>query len=159
MATQFGPNPTAGAAVIVPTGLIMSGVVSYDNMDAGFNVGALYNCKVVSMPGVAGVWNTVYSAAGKGTLQNLFLSCYDATARTLSMRVTIDDNIIFNIRSAQSTSTNVYSLVGTLQVLVAGTYYSTIPDALSFNKSLLIEFSSGVTDANSARVAYRVIPR
>lgn len=159
MGGQLDPRSLAGPTGIIPTGLIRSGALNLRDYGAGGGVGGILSAPVVTLPGVAGVFNPVYSASGKGALSFLAFSNFDTGSRTLFMRVTIDGNRVFDVNAAPANSQYVCTLVGTYFSNLAATAPDFIPEPLLFEKSLLIEFSSTTTDANSARMAYRVIPR
>lgn len=161
---QFGQNDISIAGVI-PTGMIKSGAVSIVDVGAGSSGTAiLYSMTQVTMPGVAGVWNPVYSASGKGALRFLALSGFDTSSRSLALRVTIDGNVVIDIFGTTTNAAHTIIALGAIMsCCVSGgvtTSWVPLPEPdLIFEKSLLIEFKSSTTDANSARFAYRVIPR
>lgn len=91
-------------------------------------------------------------------MQYLGVQNFDTGSRTQRLKVTMDGVVIFDLTSAAATdTTQIYPCIGSL--VFTG---STVPiftfEPLTFESSLLIEYTSSTT-GNSARVAYRVTPR
>ena len=161
---QFGQT-TSDAGGLVPAGLIKSGgvgITTYGIANFLVNQPILGLCTSVTPAGVAGVFSTIYSASGKGALQFLAISNFDAVTRTHFLRVTIDGNRVFDITSNHATTQDVTIILGSALATVGPgtvTNICLITESLLFNSSLLIEYASSDTIANPVRVAYRVIPR
>lgn len=151
-------------AVVPPTNLVQES--TYVPQAYGYATAFAYQTpivKTVAVPGASGVLQTVLSATGRGTLNFLSMANYDTGTRTLRMKVTIDGVVVFD-KTTPSTNvaSNHYPVVGNVHV-EAGSNGADVQvfafEEIPFNSSLLIEVGSNVTDANSARVQYRVIGR
>lgn len=104
---------------------------------------------------------TALSLSGRGAIGFLALQPVDATARTHRLKVTLDGTVIFDATSpALSDGRYLLTAVGGL-TLVDATYgfVCVIPEPLIFNNSLLVEYASSLSEANSATLAYRYFPR
>lgn len=97
----------------------------------------------------AGELKMVFSNTGPGCLNAMFAYAQDATARTVRIRVTMDDNVVFDTTSAA---------LSTGQGIVAVGAYSSSGDLmmqpLPYTQSLKIEVASSLTETDKVTVAY-----
>ena len=109
----------------------------------------------------AAALKTALSLSGRGAISFLALQPADAAARTHRLKVTLDGTVIFDATSPSLSDTRyLLTAVGGLAMLDATNgYVCVIPEPLIFNNSLLVEYASSLTEANSATLAYRYFPR
>lgn len=151
----------AGGSGIAPKGLLATG--TWALCPTGGAAGGIANAAalatvVLGAPVSANVLTTILSTSGRGAVQYLGVQNFDTGSRTQRLKVTMDGVVIFDLTSAAATdTTQIYPCIGSL--VFTG---STVPiftfEPLTFESSLLIEYTSSTT-GNSARVAYRVTPR
>lgn len=99
----------------------------------------------------AGVLKTILSVTGsKVRLNYLQLTNNDATARNNRVRITIDGTVVFDATVANSSGSH-HVAVGQL---VGGTTTSALFQPVDANNSLLIEYSSSVTETDKATLYY-----
>lgn len=98
----------------------------------------------------ANTFKTILSISGKGRLNALKFNAADATARTNTIKITIDGVVVFN--SGQATAAaNHYAAVG---ACIFGTISSVTFQPVEFNTSLLIEYKTTITETDKATVSY-----
>jgi hypothetical protein len=99
----------------------------------------------------AGVLKTILSVTGSKVRLNFFqLTNNDATARNNRVRITIDGTVVFDATVANSSGSH-HIAVGQI---IGGTTSSAIFHPVDANNSLLIEYSSSVTETDKASFAY-----
>jgi len=99
----------------------------------------------------AGVLKSILSVTGsKVRLNYLQLTNSDATARNSRVRVTIDGTVVFDATVENAGGSN-HIAVGQI---ITGTPSSAIFHPVDANNSLLIEYSSSVTETNKATLHY-----
>ena len=110
---------------------------------------------------------TVLSVVGRGVISCLLMAAINSTGRTQRIKVTLDGVVIFDATSfiTQNNAGSVTACVigGVFHVTsdLNGTSSVSMPiyEPLLFNASLLVEYSSSLTEINAARIAYRYMPR
>ena len=165
---------SAANSGIRPTGLL-NGASTFSTVvsDAGFG-GPLYGSGVSGgTPGglaivfsgacVASTLRTVLTFSGRGVISCLLLAAQNATVRTQRMKVTLDGIIIFDATAALLQNATAYRtacVIGSVMpVVTINSGSAPIYEPLLFNTSLLVEYSSDLTETNQAIIAYRYIPR
>ena len=133
----------------------LGGATSVSSLPCGFSSGYAALVMTPAIDTLAGVctantFKTVLTLTGKGRLNALKFNAADATARTNTIRITIDGVVAFN-GSQATTTTNHYAAVG---ATVSGTTSSLIFQPVDFNTSLLIEYRTTITETNKATVSY-----
>lgn len=155
-ATQF----TGGAKV--PTGLINGAsalpLLSYGGGALGGPMSAL--AKVTTGALTANALATALSVSGGGVLSFVGASSLDSTSRTHRLKITVDGNVVFDAASASTTSADAMATaVGALAVVNGtGTSLGLVPESIPFNKSLLIEYASSITETAKSAVWARYFP-
>lgn len=115
--------------------------------------------KLVLTPALtAGTLVPILTVTTGGTLSFLAVQGIDATSRTHRLKITMDGVVVFDSTSVAITD-NAYVLpaVGWLQG-TAG-LRSPIFEPLHFNKSLLVEYASSLTETANTQVGYRYYPQ
>jgi hypothetical protein len=157
-----------GGGGVKPTGLING--VSALTSQLGFS-GVTYTnnflnagCRqVVTGALTAGVLSTVLSLSGKGSLSHLSCSSVTVTARTHRLKVTVDGIVIFDASIATGATVNPVNAIGGAYVHNDSTngVYLLLPLMVEylFDVSLLIEYSSSLTETAQTNIFYRYVPR
>lgn len=98
----------------------------------------------------ANTLKTILSVSGKGRLNALRFNAADATARTNTIKITVDGVVVFNNGQA-TTTTNFYAAVG---ACIFGAISSIAFQPVDFNTSLLIEYKTTITETDKATISY-----
>lgn len=98
----------------------------------------------------ANTFKNILSITGKGRLNALKFNAADATARTNTIKITIDGVVVFNNGQA-TTGTQHYAAIGSAH---SGTTGNLIFQPVDFNTSLLVEYKSSLTETDKATVSY-----
>lgn len=110
---------------------------------------------------VAGALTPILSLTGRGSLE--FLGCNHTstgTNRTHRIRMTFDGVLVYDETLASNDLRVPMVVLGQIvPVFEAVSRYGYIPSPLIFDKSLLIEYSSSLTEVAQTRFAYRYTPR
>lgn len=116
--------------------------------------------KIVLTPALtAGTLATVLNVTTGGTLSFLAVQGINATSRTHRLKITMDGVVVFDSTSiAISDHAYVLPAVGWLQG-ANGARGNPIFEPIHFNKSLLVEYASSLTETANTRVGYRYYPQ
>lgn len=104
---------------------------------------------------------TILSLTGKGVISFLACAPVDATSRTHRFKVTLDGVVIFDVTStATSAIAMVCPVIGGI-VSMSNTYSTAtvVPEPIFFNTSLLVEYTSSLTETAKTNVAYKYFAR
>lgn len=97
----------------------------------------------------ANVFSTILSITGKGFISFLGVGTRDATARQISLRVTLDGVVIFNAQSSSISGAGRGMIaIGTMY---SGTNYT--PEYFTFNNSLLVEVASTLSETDLVAIS------
>lgn len=145
-----------------PTGLL-NGASAFKLMNsatAGLMSGGWVIAKTVTSGATtAGVLKTILSLSGTGVISFMAMMSADATSRTHRLKVTLDGVVIFDATTAVTTTTTyVFSAIGTIVNTAASTHSAPNFEPLSFNTSLLIEYADSLSETDGAYLAYRYYP-
>jgi hypothetical protein len=116
--------------------------------------------KVVNTPALtAGVLSTILSLTGRGAINFLAGQPGNTTVRTHRFKVTLDGIVIFDGTStATNSASRILNVIG--QVYNPATATSVvIPEMLTFETSLLIEYASSLTETGQTSIGYRYFSR
>lgn len=106
----------------------------------------------------AAALSTILSLSGKGCISFLAFQGVDNTSRTHRARVTLDGVVIFDATSSAITgAAAIGCAIGQIQSAVIPTV--AIQEPLRFDKSLLVEYASSLTETDKTLIAYRYVPR
>lgn len=94
------------------------------------------------------VYSDILDITGRGVLNYLSLMMVDATARTLAMRVTIDGVVVYNAQTGSKT----VAFTGIFAVGSADSSERISMDQVPFNKTLLVEVKSSLTETDKLRI-------
>lgn len=141
--SSFGPMPNAGA----------TGPIAY--LSPGY-------AKTVTTPAcTADALVTILSLAGRGVISFLAFQNADATSRTGRMKITLDGVVILDkTTSATTASGDMLPVIGQcFPAANAANGSVVVPEPLTFESSLLIEYASSLTETGKCTIAYRYMPR
>lgn len=163
-ALGYGPDSTTG---ILPRGLIngSASTITHANYGSALNAAATGIATtgqtkiVLSGTQVAGVLAPVLSLSGKGAIGFLACANADATSRTHRLKVTIDSIVVWDATSPASVSMNNWLFAIGCALPFGAAQAQVIPDYLQFNKSLLVEYASSLSETGQTVLAYKYIPR
>jgi len=103
----------------------------------------------------ANTLKTVLSITGAGCIDLLALTAEDATSRTLRAKLTIDGSVVFDSTSAANTTAFAGLGVVGCALFISSTVAGGTPDPTFFNKSLLLEVASSLTETDKMAISYR----
>lgn len=154
-----------GGGGIRPRGLI-NGLSGFPIAQADSSGNALssmngYARNVLSGACVANSLKTILSLGGSGAISLFVLKSEDSTSRTHRAKITLDGVVIFDGTVVANTISRLYAAIGQLiSVDPSGAQVPlVINEPLIFSNSLLIEYSSSITETNLTRFGYRYYPR
>jgi hypothetical protein len=138
--------------VRVPKALINATSTTGSSADTVTNNGSQQGLKFVTSGALtAGVLATVLSISGAGQIPAFLCRGADATARTHRLKMTVDGVVVYDATTASVSATNRgIALVGFSTFNIN----CTISDPVNFNKSLLIEYASSVTETDLTSFLY-----
>lgn len=100
----------------------------------------------------ATTFKNILSVTGSGgQLDMLALTSANATSKTMSLRVTVDGVVVFNGPTSTVAAAHSFVLLG---ALINGTPTHLLPDPVTWRSTLLIEYTSSVTETDGANVIY-----
>lgn len=100
----------------------------------------------------AGIYLTVIEVKGRGCLKALMLVSTNGTPKTMTLRLTLDGTVLHDGPTPAISNTSAFALVGSIAF---GTLSSLLDDALDFDQSMLIEYTSSVSEIDGANISYR----
>ena len=150
-----------------PAGLI-NGTPVLPLVNTNYNLFSLTQAGYVKSPVTgsltANVLATVLNLSGRGVIS--FLGCNNlggaSATRQHRMKVTLDGVVVFDATTVGNTSQDsffapVFGQVATINS--AGGVFAYIQEPIYFDKSLLVEYASTLTEIGQTHIAYRYYPR
>ncbi len=106
---------------------------------------------------LSGAWTvrrakTILSITGKGALSFLAFHHNDSTSRASGIRLEIDGIAVFDAQTAAHTLTNNVYIVGSQNPVSSPV--GIIEQPLFFDQSLVLKYTSGLTETDKATLAY-----
>lgn len=86
-----------------------------------------------------------------GQLDMLAVASANGTSKTMTLRVVVDGVEIFNGATATVAATHSFVLLGGV---ISGTPTHLLPDPIEWTSSLLIQYTSSVTETDGANISY-----
>jgi len=120
-----------------------------------FSTIAMSSPRVVTASGpvTATVRKTIFSVSGAaGRLDALMVQSTNSTSKTMTMRIVRDGVEIFLTATATVATTNSFVALGDV---VSGTTSSVLSDPIEWDNSILIEYTSSVTETDGANISYK----
>ena len=104
---------------------------------------------------------TVLNLSGRGVISFLGCSNVAAAARSHRFKVTLDGVVVFDATSVSVNADTVYfPAIGQIAPInLAGGNFAYIQEPIYFDKSLLVEYASNLTEVGQTYIAYRYYPR
>lgn len=104
---------------------------------------------------------TVLNLSGRGVISFLACSPVNTSARSHRLKVTLDGVVIFDATSVSVNTDAVYfPVIGQLvPINGAGGNFNYLQEPIFFDKSLLVEYASSLTEVGQTYIAYRYYSR
>jgi len=158
-AFDYGVKQTSG---IKPNGLL-NGSSSLPTVSVASGTVTPYGGVKTLITGAqtASVLSTALNLSGKGSIDFLMLTSIDSFSKTHRVVVTLDGVVVFDSTSSAVGSTSVFfPIIGAVAVCDASqNNYSVVGYPLIFDRSLLIQYASSITETNKTRINVRYTPR
>lgn len=107
----------------------------------------------------ANTLKTILSITGAGAIGGLKLEL-NAVARTNRIKITMDGIVVLDTSKSQTAAAQYHNLIGnSVSNNGAGSSCDWINEWFMFDKSLLIEYASNLTETNSSTISYNYMLR